>query len=485
MAATELTAPELDLAQVYAPYQKQAEFLTSRARNRLFLAGRGAGKSWTLTLDAVVQALVNPGVEGALLGRTERDLKKVLLPFLRIHFRTLADATGFNWIRRFSADDQAIYLHNGSTIFWQGFERIDKLRGFNLGWANADEFCWSETDEQTVYETLIGCIRVPCPRPGFAGASSPNGLRGVVKLFRDKQLLADPKFYCARATSYHNPYLDREVIDGWKASMSVRRYEQEVLALALRPMSAVYGEFREDRHIVPWSARHHSECRWVIGVDWGLNRAVAVAIQVTPDGRWYVAAELVREPESRGHFRADFKQWVDGLTGAAAPFLIAPDRAIPEENRWLMQIYGVKKTHVMPLTSKHDQYVRNGIAEIQDMLNPVVGEPRLMFAHALPRLFDGNVAGIVPSMSAYRYTTDRDGTPTDVPAKDNTHDHAVDALRYAVVAGSRFKELHAGRLPGRHLLGPDGVHPPTSDPQTRSPDGQNARGGDGDWRPHW
>ena len=198
----------LDIAQVFAPYRKQAEFLVAPHRNRMFLAGRGAGKSWTLTLDALLQALANPGCPGALLGRTERDLKKNLLPFLRTHFQTLRDATGFNWIKRWSVDETAIYLHNGSVIYWQGYERVDKLRGQNLAWVNADEICWSEADELTVYETLMACIRVPCPRPSFAVASSPNGLRGVTKLFRDRQVEGHQDFYVARSTSYDNPYLE-------------------------------------------------------------------------------------------------------------------------------------------------------------------------------------------------------------------------------------------------------------------------------------
>lgn len=448
----------LDIAEIFRPYRKQAEFLVAPHRNRFFLAGRGAGKSWTLTLDALMQALINPGCPGALLGRTERDLKKNLLPFLRTHLQTLQDATGFNWIRRYSVDDSAIYLHNGSTIYWQGYERVDKLRGQNLAWVAADEICWSEADELTVYETLISCIRVPCPRPSFAVASSPNGLRGVTKLFRDKQAAEHPDFFVARSTSYDNPYLDRHVVDSWRAAMSVRRYEQEILALALRPMSAIYPEFREARHVMPWSPRHHSECRWVIGVDWGLNRAIALAIQVTPDGRWIVCDELVRQPESRGHFRLDLQRWIEHTCGGV-PFLISADRAVPEENVWLRQLYSPRKAIVLSLSSKADQYVRSGIAMVQDMLAPTSGDPKLMFAAGLPKTYNGNVAGIVPSMAAYRYMCDREGNPTDIPAKDNVHDHAVDALRYAVVAGARFKELHGGRLPGRMLLGEDGMTP--------------------------
>ena len=449
---------QLDLAAVFKPYRKQAEFLLSRARNRFFLAGRGAGKSWTLTLDALLQALANPGAPGALLGRTEPDLKKNLLPFLKVHLDALRQATGFNWVKRYSAADQQIELHNGSTIHWRGYERVDKLRGQNLAWVNADEICWSEADELTVYETLVTTIRIPCARPSFAIASSPNGLRGVVKLFRDRQLAADPGFYVARASSYDNPYLAHSTIKAWESAMGTRRRDQEIYALALRPLSAVFAEFRESRHVVPWQYQaHQGGARWVFGVDWGLNRAVALAIQVTAEGRWVVVDELVRQPESRGHFRAELRAWIDKLTGGDPPFLISADRAVKEENAWLMQVYGARRARVLSLSTKHDQYVRTGLTAMGDMLAPTTGDPRLVFAASLRRMYEGEVAGIVPSMQAYRYQLDRDSNPTDTPAKDNVHDHAVDALRYAVVAGQRFRELHAGRLPNRWTTGPDGL----------------------------
>ena len=91
---------QLDLVEVFGPYRKQVEFLTSPSRHRFFCAGRGAGKSWTLTLDVLLRALANPGVPGALLGRTERDLSRNLLPFLRDHLETLRRATGIDYVQR-------------------------------------------------------------------------------------------------------------------------------------------------------------------------------------------------------------------------------------------------------------------------------------------------------------------------------------------------------------------------------------------------
>jgi hypothetical protein len=447
---------QLDLVEVFGPYRKQVEFLTSPSRHRFFCAGRGAGKSWTLTLDVLLRALANPGVPGALLGRTERDLSRNLLPFLRDHLETLRKATGIDYVQRYSKADQVLELRNGATVHWRGYERIDKLRGQNLAWCALDEVCWSETDEITVWETVAATVRLPCPRPGLAVASSPNGMRGITRLFADRQSERDPAWWVTRCTSWDNPYLGRDVIESWRKAMSERRYQQEVMAYALRPSSVVFPEFDTSRHIIAhdWRA-HEAGARWVFGVDWGVARAVAVAIQVLPDGRWIVVDERVERPRSSGHWRQTVQTLID--TYSSAPYLIAADRAIPGENQWLRSVWGSRRTIVMPLSTRHDQYVRHGVTAVSDMLAPVDAPPTLLFSSSLPRTYDGDLQGIVPSMQGYRYVCDRSGTPTDRIYKDNVHDHAIDSLRYAIVAGLRFPDLHAGRLPLRHTRGPDGL----------------------------
>ena len=447
------------MAAIFRPYGKQAQFLASTARNRLFLGGRFAGKSWTLCLDALMQALINPGAPGALLGRTENDLKKNLLIFLQAHLDTLQEATGFNWVKRFSAGDQVIELHNGSTIHWRGYERINKLRGMNLAWVNCDEVAWSETDSLTVYETLLPAIRVSCKRPSFAAATSPNGLRGMVKLFRDRQLAEDPAFFVTRATSYANPYVEPAVVAACKSAMGSRRFEQEIMAKALRASSVVFDSFARDRHIVRYAPGEVVGGLWVFGIDWGANRAAAVAIHVDPAGRKVVADELIKRPKSRGHWRAELRQWIDAWTIRRSPYLIASDRANPMENRWIASVYGIKRTICTTLSSKAEQYIRTGLQMIQDDLDPADGShPGLLFSDRLSmQQTEDQIAGILPSMMAYRWRVDREGNPTDQAFKDNVHDHAIDALRYAMVAAGKFPALNGGRLPHQLVTnGPDG-----------------------------
>jgi hypothetical protein len=200
---------------------------------------------------------------------------------------------------------------------------------------------------------------------------------------------------------------------------------------------------------------------WIFGIDWGANRAAAVAIHIDPMGRRVLVDELVQRPQSRGHWRAEVRRWIDAWTGHRPPFMISSDRASPMENRWIASVYGIKRTICTTLSSKAEQYIRTGLQMIQDHLDPADGsEPSLVFSDKLnQQQQEDQVAGILPSMLAYRWRVDREGNPTDVAHKDNIHDHVVDAMRYAIVAAAKFPILNGGRKP--HELtrnGPDGLH---------------------------
>ena len=376
---------------------------------------------------------------------------------MMMHLDTLQKATGdFNWIKRYSVGDQLVTLQNNATISWRGYDRVDKLRGANYGYVCLDEIEWSESDPIRVYETILPAIRVPCPRPTFALATSPNGLRGLTALFRRKQLENDPNFYVARATSYANPHIDPEVVESCKSTMSKQRFETEILALASRPHMAIYDQFAESTHIIN-HRKGQSGSHYIIGIDWGLNKAALIAVEVLEDGTWVVIDEQIEKPLSRGHFRDSVRGFIKKVCGDRLPFMISADRAVPVENQWVMEEYGRKKVICTWLESKRDQYVTNGIRAVQDMLAPMEGPPKLLFSADLSRIIgDGQIAGIIPAMHNYRFKVNREGLPMDTVYKDDIHDHIQDCLRYLVVAGLQYKQLHGGVRPNRMVLGADG-----------------------------
>ena len=447
-----MTAINVDLSAVWKPYDKQAEFIFGDSLFQLFLGGVGSGKSHALCCAAITRALRNPGAVGALLGRTEIDLRTVLLPNLFDRLDELQEATKINWIKDYDKGNMCLRLLNDSVIWFRPYNQISKLRGLTLTWAAADEVEWSQAEPEEIWTVVSGRLRGPGPCPGFLVATSPNGLRGITKRFIDAQRAyldakshgTDPgawKHYrITCSTSFDNPYLPQHFFDSLK-SMSKRRYLQEVEGKVLRPLHSVLA--LEPRHIVEWSWRDHREMPRAYGVDWGgQDHHIAVMAQVDTQGRWVVADELICDGMPRGHFQERLWRWIDGH-GQQHPRVISADRAAPQENQILQQRY--RQTHVRWMEGKEEQQVTRGLETLRDLLDPYDGTPRLVFASSLSQTVNGPTAGILPALRGYCYHLDDQGQPTAKPKKDNTNDHAVDCLRYAVLGTADMIELHGGR----------------------------------------
>lgn len=453
----------VDLVSVFGPHRKQAEFLTSTARNRLFLAGRGSGKSWALALDVLLSGLANPGKPGLFLGRTESELKQNLLPYLEAHADTLRQKTGIQLLKRHSPGAQIIELANGSTVIYKGYENIGKIRMHSVCWVAMDEVEWSRVSVEEVQRAVKPTIRIPGPRQGLAVASSPNGLNGFTKLFYEHQLQRTPGWWVTRCPSWANPHLTPEDLEDWRQSMSADAWRQEIEAIALRAKEVVYHQFSVARHVRPVDHRGILAAggHLVVGVDWGLNHAAAIAIAVDRRGVWHVFDELTAEPASRGHWQQQLDAWIAKL--GKVPFLLAADRAVPSEVQSLRNKYGPQKTIVLTCESAKEQEIMGGISHVQSLLDPAAGaEPRLVFSDRLNRMDDKKTATVIPSLENYRFARNLDGSLSDRPVKDDVYDHIMDALRMAVVTSMRFPELHGGRLPVRDR--PDGLHSGGSSP---------------------
>ena len=138
---------------------------------QLFLAGRGFGKTLTLSYDATIYCLLNPNSIVGVVAPTYSDLKKIIFQgesgFLNIIDRELLANSGYN------KTDNQIEFYNGSKII--GFPAIepDRLRGNNFHRAYCDELAsWryaTETFDNLMMALRLGespkCIITTTPRP--------------------------------------------------------------------------------------------------------------------------------------------------------------------------------------------------------------------------------------------------------------------------------------------------------------------------------
>lgn len=446
---------DLDWFDIFKPQPHQRRILASKAENRWLCGGRGAGKTWTMVNDALLKAVTMPGVPGALLGRVGNDLRTTIEPELDRQVQRLQDATGVSWVRKWNRSGLGyLELINKSRIWLRPYDRIDSLRGLEFGWAACDELLWTYTvDEKTAFDGLRILLRVPCDRPGLLVASSPNGLSPVTREFIAAQQRNDRSYFVSRARASDNKHIRQGALEALSAGLSRRAYLQEMEGEILRSQDNCLPEFETARHVVDrrWQRLKRLGWPYLLAVDW---HTVAFAIYVDPDTRqWVVADELTMQdtPERKvtpDRFWAHLVQFCQKHGRPRAAFA---DRALPKWNQKLRLLFD-GGCPIDWCRTKDEQAVELGLEEIRDWLDPYSDDgeqpPRLVVARSLvaEKPEDQRVAPLRHALGNYKWLKTRQGQITGKPDKDDINDHAIDALRYAVVcAGRRHREYVDGR----------------------------------------
>ena len=411
---------DVDFFDVLPCHAKQVQFITANRRSSYFIGGIGTGKTKAATRKAVFKALEQPGQTGILLGRTGRDLQTTLIPSLFEDLDLFGEATGIQLVSEYSRGNQILTLINGSRIILRPYDRVDKLRGINCAWAGVDEIEYCLGDPLYSFNTIAGRVRQG--KPGLRQVfltSTPNGLRGVIAHFLAKQTEGSAQYHVTHATCFDNPWIfdpspcpdcegsrlakdgakcarcggvgmASEYIDALREGTSKRMFRQEALGMVLKPMSAVFDEYDESRHIIPWHW-DHTITNWGLGIDWGTNHAYMVAVQfleraqrvagrTLPAGSWVVADERKFEGISRETFRQEVVKLIKSKR--KLPHWIATDRAVRSENGWIKGAFP-SVPHTKWCENFDQQNIRNGLACISYMLDPYEGSPRLYFSDEL------------------------------------------------------------------------------------------------------
>jgi hypothetical protein len=450
---------DLDWFEIFDPLPHQRRLLASDAEARWLCGGRGAGKTWTLVNDELLKALTMPRVPGALLGRVGNDLRTTIEPELDRQLQQLQDATGICWIRKWNRSGLGyLELVNGSRIWLRPYDRIDSLRGLQFGHAGCDELLWTYTvDEKTAFDSLRILLRVPCERPGLLIASSPNGLSPVTREFISAQQRRDRRYFVARARASDNSHIRRDSLAALADGLSRRAYLQEIEGEILRSAETCLPEYDEERHIVDrrWQRLQRLGWPYLLAVDW---HTVAFAIYVDPSSRqWVVADELTMRDSAERKITPDrfWAHLVQFVKKHGRPRAAFTDRALPKANNQLRQLFD----GAVPIDwcrTREEQAVELGLEELRDWLDPYSADestpPRIVLSSSLKRERpdDQRVSPLRHALREYRWLKTRQGQITGKPDKNDRDDHAVDALRYAVVcAGRRHREWVDGEAQPR------------------------------------
>ena len=373
------------------PHPEQKAFLSSSERYHAFVSGVGAGK----TVGGIYRALLNvqywnPGETGMIVAPTVPALRNAVVQ--ELHKWNILN------LCEYKASEKALEFPNGSRIILESADnnrKIERLRGPSIAWFWMDE---AAIISDRAWKIMIGRLREGQYR-NAAITTTPKGFNWVHDRFVD-----DESVNVVRGVATdQNPHLPDDYKSEIVEEYEGRFYDQEVLGEFVQFEGLVYPWFNSDDHVIETVPEPYDEV--IYGVDWGHNNP-AVALAIIREGdRWIIADEWYeRRCTVQDH-----------------------SRALEE----LVNEYGEGPIYCDPSEPANiEQFKRDGLAAT-GADNDVT--PGIQFVASLrdELRVTAHCQNVHNEFNQYQY---RDDGESDKPLKQ--HDHACDALRYALFTHS-------------------------------------------------
>ncbi len=378
--------------------KEQQAFCNATEPTVVFQGGAGSGKTWAGVYKAMVLALTHGGSRGMFVAPSFPQMQQAVIPHL------MSIAGRFDLLRRWKWNRQQnlIQLPNGSSMWLRSADNPTALLGADLAWCVGDEVgLW----KKQAYDFLIGRLRQPGYPHQAAFTFTPKGLNWC------HEVLGVPRagLRVIRATTLLNPFLDTGYYDRLirEYGKDTQLWRQEVLGEYVAWEGLIYPQFSVDTHIIEPPADIVTA---VGGVDWGwTNPGVMLVLGVAADGTFHVLHETYEREQPIEWWAAEAQR--------------------------LTARYGVSEWHCDPSEPGNIRALKVAGVEAVAANNAVVPGIAAASARIASRelLLAPQCVETVRELQTYCWKTRPDGTQRkDEPEKHN--DHAMDALRYAVMA---------------------------------------------------
>jgi PBSX family phage terminase large subunit len=412
----------------YTPHDKQKEVHSNVNRFKVLNWGRRTGKSTLAVYECLKKGLQLKG-RYWIISPTYKQSKN-------IYWRSLINQLPQELIKKRNETELIVELINGTLIELKGADQPDSLRGAGIQGVVLDEYAFMKPD---VWEEIVRPMLLDSK--GWAiFISTPNGFNHFYDISELAQQTKNWSYY--HATTYDNPYIDKEELDNEKDHTDADTFAQEYLGEFKKVKGLVYPTFDRNTHVVRPEEVPTDGTRYV-GVDFGYtNPTAALYAVVDYDNNWYIYDEVYQSRLTSQQAVDTIKRRMndDYFTG------IVGDSAAAQE----IANYAEYGLDVQPFKKTGDS-IRTGIRLIQDRLK-VQDNNR-------PKLFvSNNCTNLIWEFETYRYDERKENkNEPEEPIKEN--DHALDALRYMFLEFSepqtyvppKRREMRYDEITGRVL----------------------------------
>lgn len=242
---------EIRLAHLH---EAQLKVVRTDARVKVLCCGRQWGKTTLSASELILHALVR-AEPCWWVYPTDRNANQAWRELMRI----LRPVEGVAIYK----DDRLIEFDNGGWIQVVSSYTPQNLRGANLGFAVLDEAAYMEND---FWPTVVQPMLVKRDAPAMI-ISTPNGFNWFYDEYM-RGMRGEDGYAAFHFTSYDNPLLPPHALDRLRATMSAKRFAQEIMAEFVSDALSVFREveavLQGDVELSPLD-----NSTYVMGVDWG------------------------------------------------------------------------------------------------------------------------------------------------------------------------------------------------------------------------
>jgi len=401
---------------------KQGRFVGTQAHHAAFVGGIGSGKSFGGSVRALLasqgfigrrEVLQTPNL-GMITAPTYPMLKDATL-------RTFLEIAG-DAVVDFNKNEMTATMSNGSEILFRSADNPDRLRGPNISWWFGDEAALYRDD---VFTIMIGRLRQFGAQGYEWQATTPRGRNWVWRNWvRDNA--ENPDWFLVQSTSRENSYLDEAILTSWESVYSGDFAAQELGGEFVAFEGLIYTEFDRSKHVTTY--RPDEFQRVIAGVDWGYtNPGVILLFGIDGDGRmWQVEEHYQRQRQ--------IDEWVNVAKQVDEVWRVREWHPDPSEPDFIAKL----KAAGLRGVQNADNSVIPGIQAVKGrLIRQGDGKPRL-FVHP-------SCANTIDEFESYQWAPNakRDASQgfRDEPLK--AKDHAMDALRYAVMGANVQRRMLA------------------------------------------
>lgn len=382
--------------------KKQEEVIRNKSRFKVLNWGRRSGKTTEFAYEALGTALTIPNAHITYYAQTFGDARDIAWNIFLKVFGEAVESKNETLL-----EIKLNNLKGGTSLVslkgWESVYQAGKGRGTENDLILADEVAFCRQFIEFYDKVLAPTLLTTKGRAVFG--STPNGFNDFFRLTRKAQSL--PDWFYSHATSYDNHFNDPKEIERIASEIPEDRFAQEYLADFRKLEGLVYKEFDYETHVFNDLNLMHSQRRiidTIAGLDFGFTNPTALlTIEVDQDRRYFVTKEWYKTGKTNEEI-IEYAKTLGSVTFYPDP--AEPDR-ISEMQRKGLNVREVNKD------------VEKGIDTVRNLL-----KQKRLFIHK-------DCTNLIAEFETYRYKDRKEGlNEPEEPLKE--HDHALDALRYAL-----------------------------------------------------